>query len=161
MLRVGSRAKVAPEPEQVRLLAVTVGKRLFGFDIHEVREIAPYRAPARTPRPPNFVEGIVEHKGRLLPVLSLRRRLGLSEPGPEARPVLLLLAWEGVSLGISVDAATQIIGVRADELMPAPPQVFGIRAEYIRGVAKLGVRPVVWLATSRLLASAELITIVE
>ena len=161
MLRVGPRARVAPEPEALQLLAVTVGNRLFGFDIHEVREIAPYRASARTPRPPNFVEGIVEHKGHLLPVVSLRRRLGLSEPGPGTRPVLLLLAWEGVSLGISVDAATQVIAIRADELMPAPPQVFGIRAEYLRGVAKLGGRPVVWLATSRLLASAEPITMVE
>ena len=161
MLRGGARAKVAPEPDSLQLLAVTVGKRLFGFDIHEVKEVAPYRAPAGTPRPPNFVEGIVEHKGRLLPVLSLRRRLGLSEPGPGTRPVLLLLAWEGVSLGISVDAATQVMGVRVDELMPAPPQLFGVRAEYIRGVAKLGARPVVWLATSRLLASAEPITMVE
>jgi purine-binding chemotaxis protein CheW len=160
MLRVGSRAKAAPEADRVQLVAATVGKRLFGFDIHEVREIIPYRAPARTPRSPSFVEGIVEHKGRLFPVLSLRRRLGLPEPGPGGRAVLLL-AWEGVSLGVSVDAATQVVGVRADELMPAPPQVFGIRAEYIRGVAKLGVRPVLWLATSRLLTSAEPITMVE
>jgi purine-binding chemotaxis protein CheW len=85
MLRGGARAKVAPEPDSLQLLAVTVGKRLFGFDIHEVKEVAPYRAPAGTPRPPNFVEGIVEHKGRLLPVLSLRRRLGLAEPGPGTR----------------------------------------------------------------------------
>lgn len=161
MLRTGSRTKATPEPETLQLLAVTVGKRLFGFDIHEVREIFPYRVPAPTPRPPNFVEGIVHHKGRLLPVLSLRRRLGLPEPDPEARGVLLHVTWEGVSLGIGVDAASQVIGVKADELMAAPPQVFGIRAEYIRGVATLGGRPVVWLATSRLLASAEPITMGE
>ena len=161
MLRMGARAKAAPEPEQIRLLTVRVGERLFGLDIHEVKEVIPYRRSIRTPRPPHFIEGIVEHKGRLLPVLSLRRRLGLPELGPEARPVLLHVAWEGVSLGIMVDDAARVLGVRADEMLPAPPQVFGIRAEYIRGVARLEGRPVVWLATSRLLASAEPITMGE
>lgn len=158
---LGARAKAAPEPEQIRLLAVTVGDRLFGLDILEVREVIPYRRAAPIPRPPHYIEGIVEHKGRLLPVLSLRRRLGLPEPGPGVRPVLLHVAWEGVSLGITVDDAARVLGVRADEMLPAPPQVFGIRAEYIRGVARLDGRPVVWLATSRLLASAEPIALGE
>lgn len=164
MLRTGARgvrAKAEPEPEQIRLLAVRVGERLFGLDIHEVKEVIPYGRSAPSPRPPQFIEGIVEHKGRLLPVLNLRRRLGLPEPGPGAQPVLLHVAWEGVSLGITVDGAARVLGVRADEMLPAPPQVFGIRAEYIRGVARLDGRPVVWLATSRLLASTEPIAMGE
>lgn len=161
MLRTGTRAKAAPEPEQIRLLAVRVGERLFGLDIHEVKEVIPYQRSVPTPRPPHFIEGVVEHQGRLLPVLSLRRRLGLPELRPGARPVLLHVAWEGVALGLAVDDAARVLGVRADEMLPAPPQVYGIRAEYIRGVARLDGRPVVWLATSRLLASAEPIALGE
>jgi chemotaxis signal transduction protein len=86
-----------------------------------------------------------------------------------ARPLLGSLPVQGgtlptvdlAALSGAGDAATQVMGVRVDELRPAPPQIFGIRAEYIRGVSKLGERPVVWLATSRLLASAEPITMVE
>jgi len=72
-----------------------------------------------------------------------------------ARPLLGSLPVQGGTL------PTQVMGVRVDRLLPAPPQIFGIRAEYIRGVSKLGGRPVAWLATSRLLASAEPITMVE
>jgi chemotaxis signal transduction protein len=88
-----------------------------------------------------------------------------------ARPLLGSLPVQGGTLptvdlaalfeGSGTAAATQVMRVRVDELLPAPPQIFGIRAECIRGVSKLGGRPVVWLATSRLLASAEPITMVE
>jgi purine-binding chemotaxis protein CheW len=126
-----------------------VAGKQFAVDLARVERILDYRRPTRTPRRPPHVEGIIQHEGRYLPIMSLRKRLGVEGPGP-ANPAILLLT------GIGRDP---VVGVVADRLLLPPPRVFGIRAEFIRGVANAGGRPVVWLDESKLLTSAEAITL--
>jgi purine-binding chemotaxis protein CheW len=130
--------------------------KTFAVDLPLVEQIIEYRPPTPTPRRPPFVEGLLEHRGRFVPVLSLRRRLGLPEE-PIAHPAILLLREVAPDpvIGVAVDQVLRVLSLQRDAVLAPPPKVFGIRAEYIRGVANAGGRPIVWLDLGRVFASSE------
>jgi len=141
---------------QLAALMFLVAGRQFAVDLSRVQHILEYRGPTRTPRRPPFVEGIIHHKNRFLPVLNLRKRLGVEEAGP-ANPAILLVAGTDRDpvLALVVDRVLRVLSLPADRWVAPPPRMFGIRAEFIRGVANEGGRPVVWLDDAKLLTSPE------
>ena len=92
--------------------------------------------------------------------MNLRKRLGVEGPGPE-NPAILLLAGIGkdAMLGLMVDQVVRVLLLPAEKVLAPPPRVFGIRSDFIRGVANASGRPVVWLDETKLLTSAEPITL--
>jgi len=145
----------ASNVEQPLLLFLLSGRR-FGVEIGRVEQILHAQPIISTPRCPACVDGILEYRGRFLAVLSLRKRLGVSGPGPEHPAVLILrdIGPDG-ALALVVDQALQMIRIHPDGLMVPPPRVFGIRAEYIRGVGNADGHPLVWLDLKKLLTSDE------
>jgi purine-binding chemotaxis protein CheW len=141
------------------LMFLLAGKQ-FAVDLGGVEQIIDYQPPTRTPRRPPYVEGVIEHRGRFLALASLRRRLGVAEAAL-TRPAILLLKGIGQDpvMGLLVDQVVQVMSLRPDAVLAPPPRVFGIRAEFIRGVANAGGRPVVWLDEAKLLTSAEMVTL--
>jgi purine-binding chemotaxis protein CheW len=132
----------------------------FAVELGQVEQIIDYREPTKTPRRPPHVEGVIEHRGRYLAVLNLRKRLGVAEPGP-AHPAVLLITGAGPDprVGLVVDQVLRVLSLPSDGVLNPPPRVFGIRSEYIRGVANAAGRPLVWLDVTKLLATAEAITL--
>ncbi len=143
-----------------RVLIFLLAGRQFAVDVGAVEQVLAYRPPYATPRRPPYVEGILEHRGGYVPVLNLRQRLGVTEGSPPHSAIVLL---RGIGsdpvVGLVVDHADRILPVPADGVLTPPPRVFGIRAEFIRGVANAGGRPVVWLDEVKLLTSSEPITL--
>lgn len=141
------------------LMFLVAGKQ-FAVDLARVVQIIDYQPPTRTPRRPPYVEGVIEHRGRFLAVTSLRRRLGAGEALP-THPAILLLKGIGREpvMGLVVDQVMQVMSLPPDGVLAPPPRVFGIRAEFIRGVANAGGRPVVWLDEAKLLTSEEPVTL--
>ena len=141
---------------QPAALMFLVAGRQFAVDLNRVQHILEYQAPTRTPRRPPFVEGIIHHKARCLPVVNLRKRLGVEESGPP-NPALLLVAGteRDPVVALVVDRVLRVLSLPADRWVAPPPRMFGIRAEFIRGVANEGGRPVVWLEEAKLLFSPE------
>jgi purine-binding chemotaxis protein CheW len=141
------------------LMFLVAGKQ-FAVDLDRVQHILDYQTPTRTPRRPLYVEGIIQHKGRFLPLVNLRKRLGVDQPDSENRAVLLLAGMgQDPLVGLMVDQVVRVLSLPADKVLAPPPRVFGIRAEFIRGVANAGGRPVVWLDEAKLLTSEEPITL--
>lgn len=130
----------------------------FAVELCEVEQIIDYREPTKTPRRPPHVEGVIEHRGRYLALLNLRKRFGVAEPGP-ANPAVLVITGAGADprVGLVVDQVLRVLSLPAEGILTPPPRVFGIRAEYIRGVANAGGRPLVWLDVTKLLAAGEAI----
>jgi purine-binding chemotaxis protein CheW len=144
----------------VAVLMFLLAGRQFAVELNRVQHILEYQAPIKTPRRPPFVEGIMQHKGRFLPVVSLRKRLGVEGPAP-LHPAILLLAGIGPDsvVGVMVDQVLRVLSLPGQSVLTPPPRMLGIRAEFIRGVANAGGRPVVWLDEAKLLTSDEPITL--
>ena len=141
------------------VMFLLAGKQ-FAVDLGRVEQIIEYQPATKTPRRPPYVEGVIEHRGRFLAVTSLRRRLGVAEAVP-THPAILLLRGIGSEavMGLVVDQVVQVMSLPPDAVLTPPPRVFGIRADFIRGVANAGGRPVVWLDEAKLLTSAEPVTL--
>ncbi len=143
-----------------KLLIFMLAGRQFGAEIGGVEQILEYQPPFPTPRRPLYVEGILEHRGRYVPVMSLRRRLGVAgAPSPHSAIVLLRGIGSDPLVGLIVDQVVRILPVSLEGILAPPPRVFGIRAEFIRGVVNIGGRPVVWLDAAKLLTSGEPISL--
>jgi len=145
---------------EVSVLMFLVVGRQFAVDLNWVQHILDYQVPTKTPRRPPFVEGIMLHKGRFLPVVSLRKRLGVDGPAP-VHPAILLLTGiaQNSVVGLMVDQVLRVLSLPVEKVLTPPPRMLGIRAEFIRGVANAGGRPVVWLDEAKLFTSEEPITL--
>jgi purine-binding chemotaxis protein CheW len=142
-------------------LTLDVAGKWFAVDLLRVEQVMDHCEPTPTPQRLPFIEGVVEYRGRVLAVASLRKRLGLPGAGPPHPPVVLLTGiGQDPCLGLVVDQVMRVVSVDPDTLLPPPPRVFGIRAEFIRGVVNTDGRPVVWLEVEKLLTSAEPVTLV-
>lgn len=157
MVTQGQRADGSDNSSKAaQVVLFQVAGRSFAIDLRQVEQIVEYREPTKTPRRPPYVEGVVEHRGRYVALVNLRRRLGVAAPGP-AHPAVLLVTGAGPDpvVGIVVDQVFRVLSLPSEGVLSPPPRVFGIRAAFIRGVANTGGRPVVWLDVARLVTTTE------
>ena len=140
--------------DDVQLVAFKVGGQDFAFNIFQVERILRYEAPAPLPKAPDFLEGVLRYQGVAVPLVDLRKRLGVAAPlREETRTVIL--EWEGGKLGAVVDAVTEVLQVAAPEITSPPKIVKGLAAEYIAGLVVKDGRTIIVLNTARLLSSQE------
>ena len=160
MVQASPKGGTAGQSVGTQVILFQVGGKSFAVDLAQVEQIIEYREPTRTPLPPPYVEGVLEHRGRYLVLVNLRRRFGLMEGGP-AHPAVLLLSGVGPDplVGLVVDQVLRVLSLPSEGVLSPPPRVFGIRAEYIRGVANAGGRPIVWLDIVKVLTATEAITL--
>lgn len=140
--------------DDVQLVTFKVAGQDFAFNIFQVERILRYEAPAALPKAPDFLEGVLRYQGIAVPLVDLRKRLGVAAPlREETRTVIL--EWEGGKLGAVVDAVTEVLQVAASEITSPPRIVKGLAAEYITGIVVKDGRTIIVLNTARLLSSQE------
>ncbi len=110
----------------------------FGIDIMNVKEIIPYQESVHVPNTPKFIEGIINYRGNVIPVINLKKRfnIGLAETTEDTRIIVITLGGEK-EVGFIVDEASQTIRLDEDQIDPAPDIISGIDKRYIIGVGKL------------------------
>lgn len=157
-----SRVPRSPQEESERikqLVSFRIGEEEFGVDILMVQEII--RLPIITPIPnaPPYIEGMINLRGRIIPVIDLRQRLrihGKTPTGSSRKTRVLIVEMQTHVTGFIVDAVTEVMKVRVSEIEPTPQLVVSnIDAEYIKGVIKLPSRLVVLLDFHRVLKPQE------
>ena len=142
--------------DEVQLVTFKVAGQDFAFNIFQVERILRYEAPAPLPKAPDFLEGVLRYLGAAVPLIDLRKRLGVPAPHREETRTVIL-EWDGARIGVVVDAVTEVLQVAATEVTPPPGIVKGLAAEYITGIVVTGegARTIIVLNTSRLLSSTE------
>jgi len=140
---------------QVQLVTFRVGGEEFGLDVFQVHEILRYSEPTPMPKAPAFVEGVLDVRGALVPVVDLRKRFELHEVtyGDETR--IILVDFQGERLGLVVDEVSEVLRVPETSVSAPPQYVRGLAAEFIRGIVRLENRLVVLLDLERILSSQE------
>jgi purine-binding chemotaxis protein CheW len=140
--------------DEVQLVTFKVAGQDFALNIFQVERILRYEAPAPLPKAPDFLEGVLQYQGTPVPLVDLRKRLGVPAPHrEETRNVIL--EWEGGKLGVVVDAVTEVLQLAAEAITPPPGIVKGLAAEYITGLVVKDGRTIIVLNAARLLSSNE------
>lgn len=140
--------------DDVQLVTFRVAGQEFAFNIFQVERILRYEAPARLPKAPEFLEGVLQYQGGPVAVIDLRKRLGVAAPLKDETRIIVL-DWESSKIGIVVDAVTEVLQIGATEVRQPPAIVKGLAAEYITGLVGREGRTIIVLNTGKLLASKE------
>jgi purine-binding chemotaxis protein CheW len=146
---------------QVQLVTFKVGGEEFGLDVFQVHEILRYQAPTLMPRAPRFVEGVLDVRGTLVPVVDLRRRFETSGGRNDDDTRIVVVDHAGERLGLVVDAVTEVLRAPETAVTPPPSFIRGLAAEYLRGIVRLGERLVILLELEKILTSEERIALSE
>jgi len=124
----------------------------YGVDVRQVQEIRRLSEITTVPRAPDFIRGVINLRGRILPVLDLKRKLGLGDvEALRATRIVVVRVGERL-LGLLVDGASQVLKVPVSRIEPPPEEVQDKGGDYIRGVAKLDDRLIIVVDLGRLLA---------
>jgi purine-binding chemotaxis protein CheW len=144
---------------QVQLVTFMVGGEEFGLDVFSVHEILRYGGVRQVPRAPEFVEGVLEVRGAVVPVVDLRRRFEVAERGTGEDTRIVLVEYGGERLGLVVDAVTEVLRAPETAITPPPAYIRGLAAEFVRGIVRLEGRLVILIDLDRILSSQERIAL--
>jgi purine-binding chemotaxis protein CheW len=141
--------------DERQLVVFQLGGEFYGVEISRVHEIIRLQAITRVPRAPAFVEGVINLRGKVIPVVDLRRRFGLPV-GEHTRASRIVVVEIGDQVvGVVVDSVSEVLRVNTATVEPPSPVVAGIDSEYLNGIAKLPERLVILLDLDRVLAREE------
>jgi len=140
----------------LQLVTFKIGEEEFGVDILRVQEIIRIMEITRVPKAPHFVEGVINLRGRVIPIIDLRKRFGLTAREHDKDTRIIVIEINKMIVGFVVDAVHEVLRIPADTVEPPPPAVMGgVDSEYIKGVGKLDDRLLILLDLDRLLSQEE------
>lgn len=137
-------------PEE-QLVTFSLGSEEFGVDIMRVQEIIRIPPVTRVPKAPNYVEGVINLRGNVIPVISLRTRFGMSRAEDTDLSRIIVLQVQTKVFGIRVDAVTEVLRLDSDSIEPPPPIALGMDSQFIRGVGKIGERLLILLELDQIM----------
>ncbi len=142
--------------ELLQLVSFNIGSEGFGIDILKVREINRMVDITRVPQAPHYVEGVINLRGKVIPIIDLRKRFSLETRDYDKNTRIVVVDILGHITGVVVDAVSEVLRLKAGTIEPAPEIVTGISSEYIKGVAKLEDRLLILLDLSKVIDVGEM-----
>jgi purine-binding chemotaxis protein CheW len=151
-----SIATEAPSPgPELHLVTFSLDKEEFGIPIGQVREVIRVNDITRVPQARQHVRGVTNLRGRILAVVEIRSRMGLSPAELTAKSRVVVVGVHERTLGILVDSVSQVVKVPANTVAPAPDEVLSSASDYITGVARWNSRLIILLDLEKLLLLPE------
>jgi purine-binding chemotaxis protein CheW len=141
-LRTGSQRRQGAGEAQI--VVFKLGDEDYGIEIGQVREIIRKREITPMPRQPPYVEGVINVRGTIIPVVNLKKRFGLHLDASKHPHTIIVESGDGL-IGMLVDAVSEVIRVPADQIHPTPSVTTGVDSEYLRGICRLGERLLIYL----------------
>lgn len=149
--------KVEAVEESKQLVIFKLGDEEFGVDILQVREIEKLdQQVTRVPKSPVFVEGVINLRGEIIPIVDLRKRFGLvvRQTGNEAR--IIIVDINDGQVGMVVDSVVEVVRLNVSAIETAPSITKGVDAYFLSGVAKINERLIILLNLERALSPEEM-----
>lgn len=123
--------------EELKVIVFSLAHEQYGVEVEKVRTIERMLPLTRVPKTPAFVKGVVNLRGVVVPVIDLRGRFALPEADYTDNSRIIIVAVKEMEVGMIVDSANDVVDVDSGSIEQPPEIVGGIRAKYLRGLAKL------------------------
>lgn len=141
--------------EQAQMVVFRLAGEFYAVDIHQVREIIRVPEITRVPRTPEFVEGVINLRGSVIPIIDLRKRFGMEAARANDEQRIVVVELDDKTLGVIVDAVTEVLRIDRDKIEPPSPYIVSLDTQYITGIARLDERLVIMLDVDRVLSTGE------
>lgn len=142
--------------EILQLVSFHIDNEEFGVDILKVQEIIRMMAVTKVPNAPCFIEGVINLRGRVIPIIDLRIRLGLERISHNNSTRIIVLEISNKTIGFIVDSVNEVLRI-PKSIIESPPDIIsgGVNSEYITSVGKLDDRLLILLDLEKILSSEE------
>ncbi len=139
----------------IQLVTFSIGEEEFGVDILNVQEIIRTMEITKVPKAPPFVEGVINLRGTVIPIVDLRRRFSLTAKPHDKDTRIIIIEISAMVVGFVVDSVSEVLRIPSGTVEPPPLVVADLDSEYISGVGKLENRLLLLLDLDQLLTGEE------
>jgi purine-binding chemotaxis protein CheW len=139
----------------MQLVSFRLAQEEYGVEITKVQEIILVGEITRVPQTPPFIKGLINLRSSVIPIVDLRRRFGLEEQAATDETRIMVVNVAGKTIGIIVDAVSEVLRISHDQIAPPPPTVAGLGHEYLTGLVKLENRLLILLDINKILGQEE------
>jgi len=144
--------------DELQLVTFLLAGEEYGLPITKVQEINRFLPVTKLPQTPPFMEGIINLRGRIIPVLDLRKRFQLEVTAHDDDTRIIVVEISGQTVGLTVDAVREVVRLGAASV-EEPPSSVAVDSQYISGVGNLGNRLIILLDTDQILTNQEEIAV--
>lgn len=141
--------------ELLQLVSFKIGKEEYGVDILNVQEINKMTQITKVPNAPEFVEGVINLRGRVIPVIDLRTRLNLAKKEHDKDTRIIIVEVDNATVGFIVDAVSEVLRIPVNITEAPPSLVAGVDSEFIKSVGKLEDRLLILIDLNKILSSED------
>ena len=151
-----NHARAAGDVTGNEFLAFTLGKEEYGIDILKVQEIRGYEPVTRIANAPDFIKGVVNLRGIIVPVVDMRIKFNLGEPSYDQFTVVIILNIAGRVMGMVVDSVSDVTTLTPEQIKAAPEMGTTFDADYLIGLGTLDERMLILVDIDKLMSSDEM-----
>lgn len=141
--------------DELKILIFNVNNEYYATDIMEVERILGYEPTTKLPDVPDFVDGVINYEGGILPVISLAKRFNFSNQDINPNSKVIVSKHEESKIGIIVDVVSEVIDIGDKDLENPPEVVAGISKRYLKGLVKKDNKIIIFLDMSQILTEEE------
>ncbi|MCL0083807.1 chemotaxis protein CheW, partial [Thermodesulfovibrionales bacterium] len=141
--------------EILQLVTFTLDKEEYAVDIFKVQEINRMTEITRVPNSPPQMEGVINLRGKVIPVVNLRKRFGLTPKDNDEHSRIMIMDIQSITIGFVMDSVSEVLRVPSSIVEPTPPMATNISTEFIKGIAKMEERLIIILDMDRLIGKEE------
>lgn len=135
----------------LQLVSFRLGQEEYGVEITKVQEIILMGEITKVPQTPEYIKGLINLRSSVIPIVDLRLRFGLPPQDTTDETRIMVVNVRGKTIGIIVDAVSEVLRINKDQIAPPPPTVAGLGREYLTGLVKLDKRLLILLDIERIL----------
>ena len=155
MATLDDNIKTQLSGKTLQVVTFALGSEEYGVDIAQVQEINRMVTITHVPRAPQFMEGVINLRGQLIPIIDLRSRFGMDRAERTKNTRIVVTEIGGKRIGMVVDSVSEVLRIPVEQIEGAPDLIGGIDTEYIRGVGKMGDRLIIMLDLGRVVSGTE------
>ncbi|MBI5814459.1 MAG: purine-binding chemotaxis protein CheW [Nitrospinae bacterium] len=138
-----------------KYLTFVLGEEEYGLDITRVKEIIGVMEVTHLPKTPHFIKGVINLRGKVIPLIDLRLKFGMQEARYTRETVFIVVEVSGVQMGIIVDTVKEVLDIRAADIEPPPKFGTRLTADFILGMGKVAGKVKILLDIERVLTGEE------
>jgi purine-binding chemotaxis protein CheW len=142
-------------------LSFVLGEAQYCIDILKVQEIRTYEEPTRIANTPEFIKGVMNLRGNIVPIIDLRVKFGLPEPRYDSQTVVIVLNVAKRTVGVVVDGVSDVIALPAAAIRPPPELGGALDMRYLQGLATVGDQMLILIDIERLMSSRDMAIVDE
>jgi len=151
----GAQSALAATADSMQLVSFKMGEETYGIEITKIREIILMGQITQVPETPHYIKGLINLRSMVIPVIDLRARFGLAEGELTDESRIMVLNVGNRTIGIVVDAVSEVLRVAGDQISPAPHTVASLGNEYMTGLVRLEEQLLILLDVDKLFGEEE------